>query len=193
MDPPSRKRGRPRVVVTEVVAAARREAARQRVAARRRGAPSETPLRRKNINLRKTAFASVNAKHDLETRIRCAGFAERMSGRMSSLGDTLVRARRRTQFVVARDGQEAVDHRLSFSRTRGALDPDIVAALLQMLTRVNALVHIFKQVWERFPPSNQTPVRLKLLERRSSDGRYVNMPRLHGRQNQDAYQDWDQD
>ncbi|KAK1389292.1 ATP-dependent DNA helicase PIF1 [Heracleum sosnowskyi] len=245
MDPPSRKRGRPRVVVTETMAAARREAGRQRVAARRRGAPSETPLRRRNINLRKTAFASANAKHDLGNPGQVCRFCgayvwkDEFTGRhvgqgpkaysiccgkgkvqlpllqatppelASLLTGTNVRERKfqtnsrmyNTIFALCSfggnidvsvnrgpdphvfrlcdltyhsmgslappdrctpkfaqfymyDGQEAVNHRLNFPRTSGALDPDIVAALLQMLTKVNALVNIFNQFWERFPPSN---------------------------------------
>ncbi|KAK1357363.1 hypothetical protein POM88_050619 [Heracleum sosnowskyi] len=44
------------------------------------------------------------------------------------------------------DGQEAIEHRLHFPHTRDTLDPDVI------------------------------PVRLRLLERRSSDGCYVNIP-----------------
>ncbi|XP_074327640.1 uncharacterized protein LOC141665556 [Apium graveolens] len=72
------------------------------------------------------------------------------------------------------DGQEAVDYRLQFPLSRDQLDPDIVNLLLQMLNRENALLGIFKQIRERYPLSEQIPVRLRLLERRSADGRFVN-------------------
>lgn len=73
------------------------------------------------------------------------------------------------------DGQEALEHRMNFPRDNSCLDPDIVASLQEMLTRDNALVGIFKQLRERYPLSQQIPVRLRLLERRSTDGRFVNM------------------
>ncbi|KAL8112229.1 hypothetical protein AgCh_019791 [Apium graveolens] len=74
------------------------------------------------------------------------------------------------------DGQEAVEHRLQFPHTRNTLDPDIVDLLLQMLNRDNVLIGIFKQVRERYHISEQILVRLRLLERRTSDGRFVNLP-----------------
>nr|XP_017234917.1 PREDICTED: uncharacterized protein LOC108208855 isoform X2 [Daucus carota subsp. sativus] len=74
------------------------------------------------------------------------------------------------------DGQEAIDWRLRFPRSGDALDPDIVASLLHMLTRDNFLVGIFKQLRERYPLSQQIPVQLRLLERRTTDGRFVNLP-----------------
>ncbi|XP_074372473.1 uncharacterized protein LOC141713116 [Apium graveolens] len=46
------------------------------------------------------------------------------------------------------DGQEAVDYCLQFLHTGEPLDPDIVNLLLQMLTRENALLGIFKQIHE---------------------------------------------
>lgn len=74
------------------------------------------------------------------------------------------------------DGQEAIDHRMNFPRHSNALDANIVFALQAMLTRDNALVGIFKQLWERYRASQQTPIRLKLLEMRSTDYRFVNIP-----------------
>ncbi|XP_074326125.1 uncharacterized protein LOC141664128 [Apium graveolens] len=74
------------------------------------------------------------------------------------------------------DGQEAVEHRLQFPHTGNTLDPDIVDLLLQMLNRDNVLIGIFKQVRERYHISEQILVRLRLLERRTSDGHFVNLP-----------------
>ncbi|KAK1394686.1 hypothetical protein POM88_013742 [Heracleum sosnowskyi] len=74
------------------------------------------------------------------------------------------------------DGQEALDYRLGFPQRRNVLDAEIVGILQEMLFRVNALVQIFRQVRERYPLSQQIPVRLRLLERRSGDGRFVNLP-----------------
>ncbi|KAK1365477.1 hypothetical protein POM88_041038 [Heracleum sosnowskyi] len=71
------------------------------------------------------------------------------------------------------DGQEAIEHHINFSRNNSVLDPAIVATLQEMFTRDNALVGIFKQLRERYPPSEQIPVRLRLLERRSTDGRFL--------------------
>ncbi|KAK1380229.1 hypothetical protein POM88_026973 [Heracleum sosnowskyi] len=71
------------------------------------------------------------------------------------------------------DGQEAIEHRVNFPRGNSVLDPAIVATLQEMLSRDNALVGIFKQLRERYPPSEQIPVRLRLLERRSTDGRFI--------------------
>ncbi|KAK1351704.1 hypothetical protein POM88_053987 [Heracleum sosnowskyi] len=73
------------------------------------------------------------------------------------------------------DGQEAIDYRVQFPRSGDPLDPEIVALLLQMLTRDNVLVGIYKQLRERYPISQQIPVTLRLLERRSTDGRFVNL------------------
>ncbi|XP_074371155.1 uncharacterized protein LOC141712209 isoform X1 [Apium graveolens] len=73
------------------------------------------------------------------------------------------------------DGREAIDHRLNFPRSGDKLDPDIVNFLLHMLTRDNVRVGIFKQIRERYHVAQQIPVRLRLLERRTSDGRFVNL------------------
>ncbi|XP_074359706.1 uncharacterized protein LOC141699764 [Apium graveolens] len=73
------------------------------------------------------------------------------------------------------DGQEAINHRLNFPRTGDKLDPDIFNLLLQMLTRDNVLVEIFKQIRERYHIDQQIHVRLRLLERSTSDGRFVNL------------------
>lgn len=78
------------------------------------------------------------------------------------------------QFYIY-NGKEAINRRLNFPRIGDALDPDIVNLLLQMLTRDNILVYIFKQIRERYHVAQQIPVRLRLLERKSSDGRFVNL------------------
>lgn len=74
------------------------------------------------------------------------------------------------------DGQEAIDHRVNFPGNRDEVDPAIVAMLQEMLNRENALVGIFKQARERFNNVEHVPLRLKLLERRKSDGRFENLP-----------------
>ncbi|KAK1360143.1 hypothetical protein POM88_044617 [Heracleum sosnowskyi] len=74
------------------------------------------------------------------------------------------------------DGQEAIDHRVNFPRNRDDVDPSIVQILQDMLECDNCLVGIFKQVRLRFNDAEQIPVRLRLFERRLSDGRFENMP-----------------
>ncbi|KAK1361035.1 hypothetical protein POM88_045509 [Heracleum sosnowskyi] len=73
------------------------------------------------------------------------------------------------------DGHETIDYRVQFPRSGDPLDPKIVALLLQILTRDNVLVGIYKQLRERYPISQQIHVTLRLLERRSTDGRFVNL------------------
>ncbi|XP_074362378.1 uncharacterized protein LOC141702627 [Apium graveolens] len=74
------------------------------------------------------------------------------------------------------DGQEAVEHRLSFPGKEGEVDPTIVSMLQEMLERENALVGIFKQARERFTCTQPEHVNLRLFERRTSDGRFQNVP-----------------
>ncbi|KAK1373043.1 hypothetical protein POM88_029236 [Heracleum sosnowskyi] len=74
------------------------------------------------------------------------------------------------------DGQEAIDHRVNCPRNRDDVDPSIVQTLQDMLERDNCLVGIFKQVRLRFNDAEQIPVRLRLFERRLSDGRFETMP-----------------
>ncbi|KAK1380074.1 hypothetical protein POM88_026818 [Heracleum sosnowskyi] len=73
------------------------------------------------------------------------------------------------------DGQESLEHRMNFPKSNNVLDPAIVATLQEMLTRDNALVGIFKQLRERYYAFEQVPVRLRLLERRSIDGRFLSI------------------
>lgn len=74
------------------------------------------------------------------------------------------------------DGQEEIERRLQFPRDVKDVDATIVADLSNMLNRENALVRIYKQVRQRFHGVEQTDVRFRLLERRTTDGRYVNIP-----------------
>ncbi|XP_074345440.1 uncharacterized protein LOC141684401 isoform X2 [Apium graveolens] len=74
------------------------------------------------------------------------------------------------------DGQEAVDHRLSFTGKAGEVDPTNVSMLQEMLERENALVGIFKQAHERFTGAQPEHIHLRLFERRTSDGRFQNVP-----------------
>ncbi|KAK1401461.1 hypothetical protein POM88_001066 [Heracleum sosnowskyi] len=69
------------------------------------------------------------------------------------------------------DGQEEIDKRMQFPRDMNDIDATIVAALSDILNRENALVEIYKQVRERFRGIEQSDVRLRLLERRATDGR----------------------
>ncbi|KAK1404219.1 hypothetical protein POM88_003824 [Heracleum sosnowskyi] len=73
------------------------------------------------------------------------------------------------------DGQEEIEKRLQFPRGND-IDVSIVEDLSRMLERDNALVKIYRQVRERFRGVQQTDVRLRLLERRTTDGRFVNIP-----------------
>ncbi|XP_074356465.1 uncharacterized protein LOC141696184 [Apium graveolens] len=74
------------------------------------------------------------------------------------------------------DGQEAVDTRLSFTGKAGEVDPTIVSMLQEMLERENALVSIFKHAHERFTGAQPEQIHLRLFERRTSDGRFQNVP-----------------
>lgn len=74
------------------------------------------------------------------------------------------------------DGQEALYHRMQFSGHEVPLDHAVVSLLSDMLNRENALVGIFRQIRERYRDSEQENVRVRLFERRATDGRYVNLP-----------------
>ncbi|KAL8121432.1 hypothetical protein AgCh_018235 [Apium graveolens] len=72
--------------------------------------------------------------------------------------------------------REAVDHWVNFTRKTGEVDPTIVSILEEILECENTLVNIFKQVRERFAGVQPEQVRLRLFERRTSDGRFQNLP-----------------
>ncbi|XP_074353413.1 uncharacterized protein LOC141692437 [Apium graveolens] len=72
--------------------------------------------------------------------------------------------------------QVVVDHRVNFTDKTGEVDPTIISILQEMLERENALVDIFKQVRERFIGVQPEEVRLRLFERRTSNGRFQNLP-----------------
>ncbi|XP_074339091.1 uncharacterized protein LOC141677199 isoform X4 [Apium graveolens] len=74
------------------------------------------------------------------------------------------------------DGQEAVAHRMDFSSRMGEVDPAIVTMLQGMLERENVLVGMFKQLRDRITGSQAETVTLRLLARRTSDGRLENIP-----------------
>ncbi|XP_074329701.1 uncharacterized protein LOC141667201 isoform X2 [Apium graveolens] len=74
------------------------------------------------------------------------------------------------------DSREAIDHRLNFSKDRDDVDAGIVATLQEMIDRENCLVGIFKQVHHKFNDVEHVPVRLRLFERRLTDGRFENLP-----------------
>ncbi|KAK1396108.1 hypothetical protein POM88_005971 [Heracleum sosnowskyi] len=77
------------------------------------------------------------------------------------------------------DGQDAVAHRLNFSGKTGDVDPAIVSVLQEMLDRDNVLVGMFKQMRDRFTNVKPEPVCLRLLERRTTDGRIENLPTVN--------------
>ncbi|KAK1389884.1 hypothetical protein POM88_018062 [Heracleum sosnowskyi] len=74
------------------------------------------------------------------------------------------------------DAHEALTHRVNFPGRLGEVDPAIVSMLQEMLERDNALVAMFKQLRERFTGMHPEPVGLRLLERRTTDGRLENLP-----------------
>ncbi|KAK1387912.1 hypothetical protein POM88_016090 [Heracleum sosnowskyi] len=74
------------------------------------------------------------------------------------------------------DGQETIDHRVNFVGTKDVLDPTIIATLQEMLNRENFLVGVFNQAQQRFDGVDEILVRLRLLERRTTDGRFENIP-----------------
>lgn len=55
------------------------------------------------------------------------------------------------------------------------VDPAIVEMLETMLNRENCLVGIFKQARQRFANAEHIPVGLRLLARRTTDGRFENL------------------
>ncbi|KAK1359002.1 hypothetical protein POM88_043476 [Heracleum sosnowskyi] len=267
MEQTPRKRGQPRLPVTEELIEARRLSKQRRNRQQRGGSEMETPRQRTNIDKRKREFASSNTILDIGAQDQICGYYDAVvwaaeftgrhvgpgpkgysiccskgkvllpllqptppelaqllngSGRKEvkfrgnsrmynnvfalcsfggsvdesinngsslyvfrvnnhvyhSIGSLLPsdgRTPKYAQFYMY-NGQEVIEHRLHFPHTRDTLDPDVVALLLQMLNRENALVGIFKQLRERYPISQQILVKLRLLERRSSDGRYVNIP-----------------
>ncbi|XP_017225164.2 uncharacterized protein LOC108201383 [Daucus carota subsp. sativus] len=72
------------------------------------------------------------------------------------------------------DGYEANEHRINLTGDKGRVDKLIVATLDGMLSHNNMLVGIFNQIRQRFSSVEHVPVRLKLFERRTSDGRFHN-------------------
>ncbi|KAK1402479.1 hypothetical protein POM88_002084 [Heracleum sosnowskyi] len=226
MEGTSRKRGRPRIPVTEDVIESRR-LAKQRynqrynarraegttshgpstettvhftgttshgpsmettvdaasIPLRRRGGVSaaESPRRRGSIDKKKTNFgeyinflSTTNIILDIGAQDQVCGYcgalvwAAEFTGRHVGPGP-------KAYSICCAKGKEAIDHRLNFPRSGDKLDPDIVNLILQMLTRDNVLVGIYKQLRERYHVAQQIPVCLRLLERRSTDGRFVNL------------------
>ena len=73
------------------------------------------------------------------------------------------------------DGQHANEHRLNFTRSLDDVNRSIIATLAYMLNQNKVLVRIFSRVMERFGGIKEPPIRLKLFERRATDGRFCNM------------------
>ena len=73
------------------------------------------------------------------------------------------------------DGQHANEHRLNFTRSLDDVNRSIIATLADMLNQNNVLVKIFSQVRERFGGMEELPIRLRLFERRATDGHFRNM------------------
>ncbi|KAK1370445.1 hypothetical protein POM88_036537 [Heracleum sosnowskyi] len=73
------------------------------------------------------------------------------------------------------DSKEALEHRVNFPGKGGEVDPNVVSMLQEMLDRENVLVGVFNQLRNRFTDVDPEPVRLRLLERRTTDGRFKNM------------------
>nr|XP_017217380.1 PREDICTED: uncharacterized protein LOC108194955 [Daucus carota subsp. sativus] len=145
------------------------------------GTHREEKIFRDNIRMYNNifAFCSFGGRVDESINDGSGPYVFRVSDHIyHSMGSLLPpqgRTPKYAQFYMY-DGQEAIDHRMKFPRQKNALNPQVVAILLQMLNRENALVGIYRQIRERWPASEQIPVRLRLLERRTTDGRFVNLP-----------------
>ena len=145
------------------------------------GTHREEKIFRDNIRMYNNifAFCSFGGRVDESINDGSGPYVFRVSDHIyHSMGSLLPpqgRTPKYAQFYMY-DGQEAIDHRMKFPRQKNALNPQVVAILLQMLNRENALVGIYRQIRERWPASEQIPMRLRLLERRTTDGRFVNLP-----------------
>ncbi|XP_074355017.1 uncharacterized protein LOC141693724 [Apium graveolens] len=125
------------------------------------------------------AFCSFGGNIDHSINNRKRPYVFRVCGRTyHSLGSLVPPNGRTPKFaqLYMYDGQEAVDHRVNFTGKTGEVDPTIVSILQEMLERENASVDMFKQVRERFTGVQPEQVRLRLFERRTSDGRFQNLP-----------------
>ncbi|KAK1383681.1 hypothetical protein POM88_021416 [Heracleum sosnowskyi] len=125
------------------------------------------------------AFCSFGGNVDHSINNGKGPFVFRVSGRTyHSLGSLIPPDGLTPKFaqLYMYDGQDAVGHRLNFSATMGEVDPAIVSMLQEMLHRDNALVGIFKQLRDRFTDGDPEHIRLRLLERRTTDGRFENLP-----------------
>ncbi|KAK1394749.1 hypothetical protein POM88_013805 [Heracleum sosnowskyi] len=122
------------------------------------------------------AFCSFGGNVDHSVNNGKGPFVFRVSGRTyHSLGSLVPPDGLTPKFaqLYMYDGQDAVGHRLNFSAMMGEVDPAIVSMLQEMFHRDNALVGIFKQLRDRFTDGDPEHVRLRLLERRTTDDLFI--------------------
>ncbi|XP_063942080.1 uncharacterized protein LOC108218842 isoform X3 [Daucus carota subsp. sativus] len=125
------------------------------------------------------AFCSFGGKVDHSVNEGKGPFVFRVSGEIYHAYSSLIPPEGRTPKyaqLYMYDAQQSITHRLNFPGSGSEADPLVVSALECMLRRENALVGIFRQARERFQGVDQMPLQLRLLERRTTDGRYENLP-----------------
>lgn len=143
------------------------------------GVPSTRFFNKSRVYNNIFAFCSFGGNIDHSVNNGKGPYVFRVSGRTyHSLGSLIPPDGLTPKFaqLYMYDAQEAVAHRVNFSAKMGEVDPSIISALQEMLDRDNALVGIFKQLRARFTNVDPEPVCLRLLERRTSDGRLENFP-----------------
>ncbi|KAK1363668.1 hypothetical protein POM88_039229 [Heracleum sosnowskyi] len=124
-------------------------------------------------------FCSFGGNVDHSVNNGKGPFVFRVSGRTyHNIGSLVPPDRLSPKFaqLYMYDAQEALTHRVNFPGKMGEVDPVIVAMLQEMLERDNALVGMFKQLRHRFTGAQPEPINLRILERRTTDGRFENLP-----------------
>ncbi|KAK1394840.1 ATP-dependent DNA helicase PIF1 [Heracleum sosnowskyi] len=125
------------------------------------------------------AFCSFGGNVDHSVNNGKGPFVFRVSGRTyHSIGSLVPPDGLSPKFaqLYMYDAQEAVTHRINFPGKMGEVDPTIMVMLQEMLERDNALVGMFKQLRHRFTSAHPEIVGLRILERRTTDGRFENLP-----------------
>ncbi|XP_063937489.1 uncharacterized protein LOC108196003 isoform X2 [Daucus carota subsp. sativus] len=123
------------------------------------------------------AFCSFGGKVDESVNNGRGPYVFRVTGQVChNIGSLVPPDRQTPKFaqLYMYDGYEANEHRINYAGRKEGVDRLIVTALDSMLARNNALVGIFRQIRQRFADMEVLPVRLKLFERRTTDGRFNN-------------------
>ncbi|XP_061371567.1 uncharacterized protein LOC133314138 [Gastrolobium bilobum] len=128
------------------------------------------------------SFTSFGGKVDTLVNQGSGPYCFRVGGqvhhRMGNLLPTDCQTPKFAQLYIC-DTENEVDHRLgsiSSTNKEDMLDPNIIQSLKDMLDEHNSIAQSFRYARDRYNEDILNGVRLRLIRRRSSDGRVYNLP-----------------